>query len=245
MNKMQPFFSICIPTYEMNGRGVDYLRFSFDCLKNQTFLDFEVVVSDHSIENEIALLCEEYAKFLSITYFKNTFKRGSSSANINLAILNAKGLWLKILFQDDYLLGNNSLEIAHSALNNNPNKWFACATEHTQDGITLNRAHYPSYHSEIHFGRNTIGAPSNIIYPNDSNPELFDEKLIWFMDVELYKRLELRYGYPMLTNEILVVNRVGIHQVTNTLINDALVKRETRYIRWKNFKRKLFGVKLF
>jgi len=241
-NPKKPFFSICIPCYEMKGLGATYLKWSFDVLKIQTFTDFEVVISDHSKDETIEKLCNDYGKYFSINYFKNPNKRGNSSANVNFAIKNAKGKWLKILFQDDYLINEHSLMEHYDILKNESNKWFACGTEHTENGIDLIRSHVPSYHSKIYLGVNTIGAPSNITYPNHEKPELFDEKLIWLMDCEFYRRLELRYGFPILSSKILVVNRIGNHQVTNTLIHNQLVRREERYVKWKNLLQKLFGL---
>ena len=45
--------SICIPTYEFKGDGVKYLSELFDTLRVQTFQDFNIVVSDHSVDDEI------------------------------------------------------------------------------------------------------------------------------------------------------------------------------------------------
>jgi GT2 family glycosyltransferase len=77
--------SIAIPCYEMNGRGVEMLSHSLSVLKQQTFTDFEVVVSDHSVDNDIYNICQNQ-KLLNIKYIRNEQKRGSSSANINNAI---------------------------------------------------------------------------------------------------------------------------------------------------------------
>jgi glycosyltransferase involved in cell wall biosynthesis len=51
--------SICIPTYEFKGDGVKYLSELFDTLQLQTFQDFNIVVSDHSIDDEIHDFCKE------------------------------------------------------------------------------------------------------------------------------------------------------------------------------------------
>lgn len=145
------------------------------------------------------------------------------------------------MFQDDFLIDEESLRNHYELLKNVSNRWFACGTEHTENGLDLLRPHEPSYHANIYLGVNTIGAPSNITFPNDKIPEFFDEKLIWLMDCEFYRRLELRFGWPILTPKILVVNRLGSHQVTNSLIHEKLVRREERYVKWKNLRQKLFG----
>ena len=51
MNK--PFFSISIPTYGYNGKGVEFLEHNLSILENQIFKDFEVIISDHSTDSTI------------------------------------------------------------------------------------------------------------------------------------------------------------------------------------------------
>ena len=89
--------SICIPTYEVNGKGVEYLNHSLSILQNQTYQDFEVVISDHSIDDGIKNLCESWKTRLDISYIRNEYGRGSISCNTNVAIKHAKGEVIKIL----------------------------------------------------------------------------------------------------------------------------------------------------
>jgi glycosyltransferase involved in cell wall biosynthesis len=248
MDANNPFFSICIPTYEMKGLGALYLRATFENFASQSFTDFEVVISDHSKDQLIEELCLEYVNSFKLKYIKNNLNRGSSSANINHAIKNARGLWIKVLFQDDYLLGSDALEIMHDEINCSDGAWLIGACQHTNDGAILFDAHFPSYHPDIHLGENTIGAPSNIAFKNIGSV-FFDRNLIWLMDCEFYKRLELMFGSPMILNELCIVNRVGAHQVTNTLIHDALVRNELRYVKNKykifDFLKSIYLKKLF
>ena len=72
MDTKTPFFSICIPTYEMKGLGASYLKSTFEILAIQSFKDFEVVISDHSIEDKIKDVCVEFEKSFVIHYIKNT-----------------------------------------------------------------------------------------------------------------------------------------------------------------------------
>jgi glycosyltransferase involved in cell wall biosynthesis len=232
MDTKTPFFSICIPTYEMNGLGASYLMITFEILSVQTFTNFEVIISDHSKDNSIEDLCTEFKNTFDIKYIRNEAKRGSSSANINSAIKNARGEWIKVLFQDDYLLGSNALEIIFDQINNSEGGWLVCACQHTNDGVNLFDSHFPSFHSNIHLGENTIGAPSNIAFKNKGSL-FFDRNLIWLMDCELYKRLELKFGPPIILDQICIVNRLGAHQVTNTLIHNDLVRKELRYVKNK------------
>jgi hypothetical protein len=65
-----PIISITIPTYEMKGYGHIFLEKSFDILTNQTFKDFNVIISDHSKNNLIEDLCTKYKNKLKINYYR-------------------------------------------------------------------------------------------------------------------------------------------------------------------------------
>ncbi len=212
--KHVPHISICIPTYEMNGLGYKFLRHSFDVLVNQTYKDFEVVISDHSRDDAIKNVCTEYKDKLTIQYYRNHNNRGNSSANINNAIRHANGALIKILFQDDFLYGNNSLRDIVENFNIKKDNWMVTASEHTIDGAHFYRPFYPSYNDKIHTGKNTISSPSVLTIRN-GNPLFFDENLIWLMDCDYYKRCYDTFGEPKILSSINVVNRVGPHQMSS------------------------------
>ena len=233
MNK--PFFSIAIPTYEMHGYGEDFLTYNFSILSKQTFKSFEVVVSDHSINNVIRDLCEKWSEILNIRYFKNDYKIGGSSPNINNAIKLSKGEWIKLLFQDDFLFGNNALENLKKHIDKNPNIiWIATACEHTQNGKDMYRPFYPSWNNKIHTGINTISSPSVITIKNTEEKFYFDEDLIWLMDVEYYKRMYDSYGEPSYLNTINVVNRTWSKSVSNNLSEERKNEEVIRLLKIYN-----------
>jgi len=220
------FFSIAIPTYEMKGKGVEYLRQSFQILKNQTFKDFEIVISDHSKNDDIKNLCEEWKDTLDIKYFQNTKDIGSSSSNINNAIINSKGEWVKILFQDDFLYNDQSLENTHKVIiENSDKKWFASSCEHSNDGNTFYRPLYPKWDDRMLYGFNSISSPSVITIKNDSTRLFFDKDYIWLMDCDYYQRYFNKFGLPTIIPDITVVNRTWGDQLTNT-IPDSVKKNE-------------------
>ncbi|OGF21717.1 hypothetical protein A2Y83_03275 [Candidatus Falkowbacteria bacterium RBG_13_39_14] len=223
------FLTVCIPTYEMMGFGEKFLKHNFDILKEQTFKNFEVIISDHSKTDLIENLCEQYKNLLDIKYFKNNENRGSSSANINNAIKNAKGKLIKIIFQDDFLYEKKSLEKIVNNFDFKKDNWLITACEHTVDGVNYYRPFYPKYHDKIHLSRNTISSPSALTIKNE-NPLLFDENLIWAMDCDYYKRCYDKFGEPKILNEINVVNRAGTHQVSNTIVNEVLQEKEYKYL---------------
>jgi glycosyltransferase involved in cell wall biosynthesis len=217
--------SICIPAYEMKGKGVEYLEYSFNILYSQTYKDFEILISDHSTGDDIKDLCEQWGQILNINYLRNEYKRGISSANINNAIKNAKGDIIKILFQDDFLYDEYSLEKQLECFKEN---WMVTACCHYNEK-EIYKPFYPQYHNQIQYGQNTISSPSVLMFRNKDIIE-FDENLFWLMDVDYYKRMYDKFGLPIICNYITVVNREHENQVSNTLATEEIKQKELEYI---------------
>lgn len=221
--------SVCIPVYDMHGRGHLFLKHSLDILITQTFKDFDVVISDYSETNLIKDLCHEYKGKLDIKYYKNTDPTGGMSANTNNAIKKATGKLIKILFQDDFLYDTKSLEIIVNNFDLEKDNWLVTACEHSKDGVTFFRPFYPRYNPEIYLGKNTISSPSVLAIKNDQ-PLLFDPKLKWLMDCDYYKRCYDKFGEPKIVNKIAAVNRIGDHQISRTEADEQVRKNEYRYV---------------
>jgi glycosyltransferase involved in cell wall biosynthesis len=209
----------------MNGKGVEYLEYSFNILYHQTYKDFEIVISDHCVNNNIEDLCNQWAQVLNINYFRNEIKRGNSSANINNAIKQAKGDIIKILFQDDFLYDEHSLKNQVDVFEEG---WLITACCH-YNGSQIYKPFYPKYHDQIQYGQNTISSPSVLMFENNK-PLDFDENLIWLMDVDYYKRLYNRFGYPTICTYISIVNREHSNQISNTLATQEIQQNELKYI---------------
>ena len=218
--------SVVIPTYEMRGRGVEMLENSFFALENQDYKDFEVIISDHSVDDYIFNSCLQNKK-LDIKYIRNEKSRGSPSANANNGIMNSSGELIKILCQDDYLYDETSLRKTVENFDYNA-KWLVSANWHTKNRMTFFNLHTPKYNERLYL-HNTIGTHSCLTMINDKNI-LFDENLTWFMDCEYFYRLYKRYGLPKILKEPTIVVTIWEGQITNTLITDKLVNSETNYI---------------
>jgi glycosyltransferase involved in cell wall biosynthesis len=221
---MKPLISIAIPTYGYNGKGSEFLEFSFDKLKNQTFKNFEIVISDHSIDDTIKIICDNWSDKLDIKYIRNEHGRGIISPNINVAMKNCNGDWIKILFQDDFLFDDNSLEKQVEFINSNKNlHWFVSRFYHSNTGYDLYNLYFPKWNDYIWTGNNTMGCPSGITIKN-KNLIFFDESLNWLMDCDYYKRMKDKFGIPDVLNEITVVNRTWGKRLTDTITEDLKAK---------------------
>lgn len=219
-----PFFSVAIPTYEYKGRGFEFLTHSFKKLEDQTFKNFEVVISDHSLDDGIKKLCDEWANKLKIKYIKNDIGRGIISPNINVAMKNCSGKYIKVLFQDDFLYDSKSLEVTKNFIDqNNGTNWLVSSQYHSHTGSDLYNPHTPLWSDNIWVGNNTIGCPSVLTIKNN-DIIYFDESLNWLMDCDYYKRLFDRYGHPKILNEFTVVNRTWGERLTDTMPYDVISK---------------------
>tara|TARA_R110000796_G_scaffold2059_1_gene8233 strand:- start:3169 stop:3861 length:693 start_codon:yes stop_codon:yes gene_type:complete len=222
--------SLAMPTYETFGRGCEFLEFQFQILMKQTFKDFEVVISDHSKNEEIKNLCERYSDKLKIVYIHNPLNRGSLSHNTNNAIKNCSGNIIKILFQDDFLYGEDSLQKIYNSFTP-AIQWVIGSCEHISDSSNgLFNKVVPRYSDEIMSGVNTIGNPSVVAFRNVEDNVLFDEKMTWTVDLDYYKRMHDKNGDPAVINDTIVIIRIWDKQLTN-LIPSKIKKREERLIR--------------
>lgn len=228
----KPFFSIAIPTWEINGKGVEYLEHSFNIIAQQSFTDYEVVVSDHSEDDDIKNLCEAWNSQMKVYWRRNPYGRGKIAPNMNNVIEHCNGLFIKMLFQDDFLYDTDSLEIVFDSIAENQDKnWFITACVHTDDCIAMYDRMTPYYHNRIYAGVNTISCPSVLTVRNDSELPKFDETLNWLVDVEYYKRLYDTYGDPVIIDTICTVNRNSEVRATNIITEREKQEEIQRVIR--------------
>jgi glycosyltransferase involved in cell wall biosynthesis len=197
MNK-KPYISIVIPIYDMPNSEYFLARLQ-DSLEKQTFRDFEIVVT----------------------------KQGKMAENTNAGIKKARGKLIKILYQDDYLAHEQSLQ---EIVDNFTTGWLVTGCVHSTDGENLYNSHLPEWNENIHLV-NTIGSPSVLTIEND-NPLMFDEIMTWMLDADYYKRLYQRYGLPTFLHDMNVVIGIGEHQTTHTL-SDHIKETEFNYMKKK------------
>ena len=227
-----PYISICIPAYGMGGQGAEFLLDSFEHLLDQSFEDFEVVVSDQSDDEGVATICKAYGDRLDIVRLDNRAGKRQASANTNNAMRHARGQVLKVLFQDDYLCHSDALAQHAEAFAQADVAWALCGSGVTLDGETLENCMVPRLNPNLHLGRNTVSSPSVLALRAAQGLE-FDEELIWLMDGELYKRANDQLGTPHILPDLLVANRLHGGQVSAG-VSPALRRKELAYVRAKH-----------
>lgn len=199
--------SICIPTSDMESKEYFFTR-CLESLWNQSYQDFEIVVTDNSNDDVIKNICEYYKS--GIVYYKNPVK--GMAQNTNEAMRRANGELIKLLYMDDYLAHTDALRkiITHFS-----GHWLVSGCLH-DDGLEIFNPHVPHYSEDIYLGNNTIGGPSVLTVKN-YHPMMFDETMTWLLDCDYYKRMYDKWGEPTILKDKNVI--IGLHpsQATHTM----------------------------
>lgn len=217
-----PKISIAIPTYEMNGFGETYLEELFKTIKIQKFTDFDVCISDHSKDNKILNLCEIYANYFTIQYFKNITNFGNSPSNTNSAVEMCSGKIIKIIFQDDLFIDKCSLLKINNIFDQYECKWCLNGFTHTLDGKHHFNPMIPKWTDMMLEGQNFLGSPSGLSFLKEYFLG-FDENLKLLMDTEFYHRMRYKYGMPFIIDDYITSNREHSNRISSNSINYNLL----------------------
>lgn len=224
--------SICIPTWEQYGQGSIFLSHLLETICTQSYNNFNIIISDHSLNDDIKSICETFKKRIDIVYLKNERNRGNSPSNTNNTILHADGDIIKIMFQDDFFYDENALTKIVSKFERESCEWIVSGCNHTyNNGKTFDRFMIPKWDDEIIFGKNTISSPSVLSFRNNKSIH-FDENLIMMMDCEIYYQFFIKYGLPSIIEDCLITNRVHQKQISNLFQGD--INKEIEYIKLKH-----------
>ena len=225
---ISPRVSICIPTYCQ----VDFLRKALQSIQAQSFVDYELIISDDTPDDSVFRLLELFNFGEKLRYYHNTTQLGSP-ANWNEATRKAKGCYIKILHHDDRFLSPNSLSDFVQMLDEHPEANFACCANMVEDIASgKERIHKATptqlaeimKRPEVLFCGNLIGAPSATIYRNYLGID-YDENMKWLVDIDFYIRILKKNACFIYSQDALVATTSGAHhQITNAVQNSALVE---------------------
>ena len=201
-----------------------------DSIAEQTFTDFEVIVTDDSPSGEVAELCKSYTQIFPLRYIRNQAALGTPE-NWNEAIRQAKGKWIKLMHDDDWFASENSLAEFADAIEEHPNERFffsaytnvfevsAKRQEVFVSILARGRMQRKPY---ILFAQNIIGPPSVTVHRND-HEFWYDKAIKWVVDIDFYIRYLEKYSAIYIPD---VLVNVGMHaeQVTVSSFRQAEVE---------------------
>ncbi|MFZ9694889.1 MAG: glycosyltransferase family 2 protein [Chitinophagaceae bacterium] len=212
---MTPFVSICIPAFE---RPV-YLKRLLDSIAQQSFKDFEVIITDDSSSDAVEeLLLGSNYKF-TLSYQRNQRPLGTPR-NWMEGIKLASGHWIKIMHDDDWFTDRFSLENFAAHIDEGADVLFSGYLSFDEkNSKSLNKKISQNTYQLIRkdpyrlFANNLIGPPSVVLFRR-SMQELYDPQLKWLVDLEAYIRMIRRYtsryiALPLITmsyNETQITN---------------------------------------
>jgi len=189
---LKPLISVCIPSYQ----EPKLLDRSLKILSEQTFVDFEVVISDDSNTDELSVLISKYQSKLNLIYFRNQPSLGSP-ANWNRALDLSSGLYKWVLHHDDWLEGKHCLQVIAEEIQTHPDTelllvdyWNVSEKNrtkllHTIDPKILKMLIKDPYSI---FPSNFIGPPSSVIFASRIQT-YYDPRLKWVVDIDQYVQL--------------------------------------------------------
>lgn len=239
---MIPKISIAIPAYIKNLNQIIFLKDALDSILNQTFDNYEVVVSDHSVITGVESLCEEYSDKMRIVYLKNFYGRGVPTENANCAMKYCQGKYIKILHMDDFFVSFDALEKIIINLESTDKDWLVNGFNHTYDGKTFFDPRIPQYPEHLLLGNNLMGGPSNITIKNESKL-YFDVNITMGIDVEYYHRMRMEYGMPLILNDILVTSRIRNDRVSAKASSQFDIIVEADGTSWQNVQSEVEYIK--
>lgn len=200
-------------------------------IAEQSFTDFEIVISDDSPNEEVEQLISRQHAELPIAYHKNHPALGTP-ANWNKALSLASGEWLKLMHADDWFASKDSLlHFHHQCKKASADSVFFSAYQNVSDHaeqverknlhlwgrLLLRLSPYNLFH------RVYVGNPSCVLM-HRSVELRYDNRLKFVVDFEFYIRL-MRNGFKLKYIDAILVN-VGYHpqQVTHYTKYDATVQ---------------------
>jgi len=237
---MTPTVSICMPTYN----GAEYVGEAIASAQAQTFGEFEILVIDDGSSDATLDLVRGYARTDSrIRLLVNEANVGLVP-NWNRCLLEARGTWIKFLFQDDVLEADCIGALLH-ATSQERRPFAACFRdfifEQTVDTDVRNL--YLDQQSKVagwyqsggmtaqefcgllltQPPRNLIGEPTVTLFRRDvvAAIGLFDPLLVHLCDAEYWSRIATRHGVAIVPRPLA---KFRIHGSSATAANSRTRK---------------------
>ena len=214
MHHREPLVSICVPTYN----GGQYLGECISSIRSQTFTDFEVLICDDQSSDGTLELARKLAQGDERFRFIPNPRRFGLVGNWNNCIRQARGEWIKFVFQDDTIAAT-CIEKLLDACRSSEKPFAFCDRELIFESETPESqqawylAHRETINSEWRAsavitreqvlervgrepGQNLVGEPTATLVAKSVFSEIgeFDTLLIHMCDLEFWNRALTCYG---------------------------------------------------
>jgi glycosyltransferase involved in cell wall biosynthesis len=213
---MEKIVSVVIPVHDPKGKQLNFLSEVLQSILSQSLYPFEVLISSSHDLIEQAEILKSFQKLLPIVIVKN--KSTNAPSNLNLSIAQCSGKYIKILFQDDFLLESNYLELCVTSLDRCENRWGLITKSQDFDSDTLSilKVNIPKYSIKMLRGNNYFGSPSAVMIRRETFLP-FAHEFAYLYDAEWYTRMVHNWGSPIIENSLTTMVRVHKLQATNSV----------------------------
>lgn len=235
--------SICIPTY--NGEA--FIAEAINSILCQTYPNIEIILSDDNSTDRTVEIAESFNQKLSFDFSILEHSQYGLAQNWNFCISQAKGKYIKFLFQDDLLEPTAIEEMVNLAEEDEEiGLVFSPRTLFTNTGHTVYDSNFLMHHEAkdvhkawsilkpIQSGQqllldpnildnpiNKIGEPSTILIRKDvfEKVGLFNSEFCQLVDLEMWLRIMSQYKVGFVDE---VLSHFRIHPQQQTRRNTAL-----------------------
>jgi predicted O-linked N-acetylglucosamine transferase (SPINDLY family)/GT2 family glycosyltransferase len=246
-HQFDPLVSVCIPTYN----GEEFIEEALYSILNQTYSNLEIIISDDNSLDKTIEIAQLFRKRLNIDFSIIKHEQFGLSQNWNFCISQAKGKYIKFLFQDDLLEPDAISEMVKLAEQDeeiglvfSPRKLFMSEIDihcnpgfldgHGAKDIHKGWSNLKSIQSgrelleDIHlfnYSINKIGEPTTVLIRKDVFKEvgLFNPNLCQLVDLEMWFRIINKYKVGFV-NKCLSHFRIHRNQQSNrNIVQKGLV----------------------
>ena len=221
-------YSILITSYECHGQGHVLLKENLDRIIQQTYRPIECIVSDHSKDDIIESMIQSLdLNGIELKYLRYKEHYGNPCHNWNNALNHTTGDLIHYLAMDDMLLDSTSVERTVDFMKRTCKDWAAFShVIHSSNTVFI-----PKWNRHILYGINTISGPSAIVIKKNIKHIRLNPDFKWYLDLEWYYRLFNVAGEPSICTTPTWIMRDHALQLTNTVIDESLVKSENEKLR--------------
>jgi glycosyltransferase involved in cell wall biosynthesis len=259
-NRKLPLVSICIPTFN----GEKFIAQAMDSAISQSYTNLEIIVSDDASKDETLSVINSYKSKTQIPIYIHNHQPNGIGANWNNCVKNAKGNYIKFLFQDD-ILGKECVLKMVKIVEANPNVGLVyCKRDFLFEKLTPKLKEFIDYYGTLHTHwsnfrvkqsvlsgkqylkdsqllnspKNKIGEPIAVLLKKEcfNKVGFFSEKLQQALDSDFWYRV-MRFYDVAFIDEVLVKFRLHDQQASSINKKRIIPDKELVY---KNYYRDLF-----
>ena len=240
-----PLVSICIPTYN----GEKFITEALSSALSQTYPNVEIIVSDDNSSDSTVNIAQDFKQKSSCEFSIFKHSQYGLAQNWNFCISQARGKYIKFLFQDDILKSTCIEEMVNLAEQDeeiglvfSPRQVFSTTNKHSINNIFIEQI--KDLHKDwsnlklIQSGQellqdpyildkniNKIGEPSVVLIKKEvfGKVGLFNPELCQIVDVEMWLRIMSQYKIGFI-DKVLSCFRIHAQQQThrNIALKDVI-----------------------